>query len=109
MPKAPRDQESTTPKKRIRKAEPKSSSANGSSTGNGNEVHVEAENGVPVEAKNGNAALAKSPEIPSETKAMPTTEEQIRARAYELYQQRGGHGGSPEHDWLRAKEEICGR
>jgi hypothetical protein len=95
MPKAPRDQESTTPKKRVRKTAPKSSNGNG--------------NGVHVEAENGNGALAKTPEIPSETQATPSVEEQIRARAYELYVQRGGNGGSPEHDWLRAKEEICGR
>jgi len=39
----------------------------------------------------------------------PVLEEKIRTRAYELYLQRGGTGGSPEQDWLRAKEEICGQ
>lgn len=33
-------------------------------------------------------------------------EEQIRRRAYELYQQRGGVGGNPTDDWLQAKEEV---
>ena len=39
----------------------------------------------------------------------PSLEEKIRIRAYELYLQRAGQSGSPEQDWLRAKEEICGQ
>jgi hypothetical protein len=34
------------------------------------------------------------------------TEEKIRQRAYELYQQRGGRAGNPADDWLQAKNEI---
>jgi hypothetical protein len=44
---------------------------------------------------------------------MPTTklvalplEEQIRARAYELYIDRGNQSGSETDDWLQAEEEI---
>ena len=33
-------------------------------------------------------------------------EEQIRKRAYELYQQRGGVDGKATDDWLQAKEEV---
>ena len=33
-------------------------------------------------------------------------EDQIRRRAYELYQQRGGMDGRATDDWLRAKEEV---
>jgi hypothetical protein len=33
-------------------------------------------------------------------------EEQIRRRAYELYQQRGGVDGKATDDWLQAKEEV---
>jgi hypothetical protein len=33
-------------------------------------------------------------------------EDQIRKRAYELYEQRGRQDGHDEEDWLRAKEEI---
>ena len=33
-------------------------------------------------------------------------EDQIRLRAYELYEARGGENGHDEEDWLRAKEEI---
>ncbi len=98
MPRAPRDMESTTPKKRSRKAAPKN--------GNGNGVH----------AGNGNGAVetAVIPEVVSQavtgaTQMSPNLDEQIRLRAYELYVQRGGNGGSPLQDWLKAKEEICGR
>ncbi len=35
--------------------------------------------------------------------------EQIRRRAYELYQQRKGQNGSPEQDWLRAENEVLTR
>jgi hypothetical protein len=50
------------------------------------------------------------------TKKQPTTEiselqdfeleYQIRLRAYQLYEARGGEGGHELDDWLRAKEEI---
>ena len=33
-------------------------------------------------------------------------EHEIRCRAYELYQQRGGEEGHAAEDWLRAEEEI---
>jgi hypothetical protein len=95
MPKAPRDKDSAAPKKRVRKAAP----------ANGNGVHAE----------NGNGVAAVKAVIPTETPVTttvpkgPSMEEQIRARAYELYLQRGDNGGSPEQDWLRAVEEICGQ
>jgi hypothetical protein len=92
MPKAPRDKDSATPKKRTRKATPEA----------GNGVH----------AANGNGATASvtaAPEVSSEISVSASLEERIRARAYEIYLERGGSGGSPEQDWLRAKEEICGR
>ncbi len=94
MPKAPRDKENTTPKKRTRKAT--------SSPGNG--VHPENGNGAEVVQ-----AVVASPEIASEAVVAPNVEEKIRVRAYEFYLQRGGNGGSPEQDWLRAVEEICGQ
>jgi hypothetical protein len=34
-------------------------------------------------------------------------EDQIRARAYELYEARGREQGHEEEDWFRAKEEIA--
>ena len=93
MPKAPRDNESTTPKKRTRKAAPRS----------GNGIHAENGNGA-VESP-----VMVAPAAASRTQAFHGMEERIRARAYELYLQRGSHGGSPEQDWLRAQQEICGR
>ena len=93
MPRAPRDKEAATPRKRTRKtvAEPT----------NGNGIHAEKSNGA-VET-----SVTAAPEAIYATS--PSLEEQIRLRAYHLYLQRGGRGGSPEQDWLRAKEEICGQ
>ncbi len=93
MPRAPRDKENATPtpKKRTRKT---------AASGNGNGVHPE----------NGNGAVEKSvtvaPKTTHSTHTVPSLEEQIRLRAYHLYLQRGGRGGSPEQDWLQAVEEI---
>ena len=39
-------------------------------------------------------------------KTATTLEEQIRARAYELYEQRGREDGHHEEDWLTAESEI---
>ena len=85
MPKVTRANDSATPKKRSRKATPEA--------GTGTQV-VEPE--------------TTSPELAQGSQALPVQEEKIRARAYELYLQRGGMGGSPEQDWLQAKSEICG-
>ena len=38
-----------------------------------------------------------------------TLEEEIRRRAYELYEQRGCTPGSESEDWLRAEQEIVAR
>jgi Protein of unknown function (DUF2934) len=83
MPKETRANDSATPKKRSRKAMPE----------NGNGTHV-----VPERT---------SPEFAHESQSSPVVEEKIRMRAYELYLRRGGKGGSPEQDWLQAREEIC--
>jgi hypothetical protein len=37
------------------------------------------------------------------------SDEEIRRRAYELYESRGGNGGSPEDDWYRAERELRAR
>jgi hypothetical protein len=39
----------------------------------------------------------------------PRIEEEIRERAYELFEARGGQDGYELEDWLRAEEEITGR
>ncbi len=94
MPKAPRDnKEGATPKKRSRK------------------VTTQPENGVHGDKGNGPVAhsVAVSPEFAAADPISSNIEEQIRLRAYQLYMERNGHGGSPEQDWFRAMEEICGR
>jgi Protein of unknown function (DUF2934) len=71
---------------------------------------------------NGHAAVeAPSSGRPvAEVKAEPATssparhnghvsEEMVRRRAYELYLQRRGQGGSPEQDWFQALQEISGQ
>jgi|SRR5271157_2609076 len=95
MPRAPRDKENATPtpKKRTRKV---------AATPKGNGIH--AENGAgAVET-----SVTAAPEATPKKNVAPSLEEQIRIRAYHIYLQRGGYGGSPEQDWLRAKQEICG-
>jgi hypothetical protein len=37
-----------------------------------------------------------------------TAEQEVRVRAYELYQQRGGEEGHETEDWLQAEREIAG-
>jgi Protein of unknown function (DUF2934) len=93
MPKATRAIDGTTPKKRSRK--------NPAEAGNG----TQPENGNGVQA----APPITTPEFAHAPQTSPVVEEKIRARAYELYVQRGGVGGSAEQDWLRAKEEVCGQ
>ena len=36
-------------------------------------------------------------------------QEEIRRRAYELYEQRGREDGHEAEDWLRAEEEVTGK
>lgn len=94
MPKATRANDGTTPKKRTRKPAPE--------VGTG----TQPENGNGIQAAQ---PVTTSPEFAHESHTSPVVEEKVRARAYELYVQRQGKGGSPEQDWLRAKEEICGQ
>lgn len=39
----------------------------------------------------------------------PELEEQIRARAYEIYEQRGKNEGHDVDDWLQAEAELTGK
>ncbi len=43
------------------------------------------------------------------TAQTPNVEEEIRKRAFELFEARGGDEGHQLEDWLRAEEEIKGR
>ena len=40
--------------------------------------------------------------------AITTDEENVRARAYELYEVRGKIDGHAEEDWLQAESEVAG-
>ena len=40
--------------------------------------------------------------------AITTHEENVRARAYELYEVRGRIDGHAEEDWLQAEREVAG-
>jgi hypothetical protein len=40
--------------------------------------------------------------------AITTPEENVRARAYELYEMRGRIDGHEEEDWLQAEGEVAG-
>jgi hypothetical protein len=42
------------------------------------------------------------------TEPHPNREEEIRRRAYELYEFRGREDGHDLHDWLLAQDEILG-
>ena len=46
---------------------------------------------------------------PAGSQNVASLEERIRARAYELYQERGYLDGSADQDWQRAEEELRGR
>ena len=44
---------------------------------------------------------------PTATSSVPTVpDETIRARAYQLYEERGKQDGKDLEDWLRAEEEL---
>lgn len=38
--------------------------------------------------------------------AAPPTEEEIAARAYHIYLERGGAEGNPDDDWLQAERDL---
>ena len=42
-------------------------------------------------------------------KPNPNLAEEIRSRAYELYEERGREEGHETEDWLRAEAEIIGK
>jgi outer membrane protein TolC len=42
----------------------------------------------------------------SQANQQSPAEEQIRQRAYDLYRQRDGQGGSEVDDWLQAEAEV---
>jgi hypothetical protein len=49
---------------------------------------------------------ASAPEVARVTTQTIDIQQAIRARAYELYQQRGGGHGQDWEDWFRAESEV---
>ena len=49
------------------------------------------------------------PQDNSETTLSSDLQDQIRTRAYEIYEQRGRHHGFAEQDWLQAEAEILAK
>ena len=49
------------------------------------------------------------PQHNSETTPSSDLQDQIRTRAYEIYEQRGRHDGFDEQDWLAAEAEILAK
>jgi len=49
------------------------------------------------------------PQTKIATKPNPNLAEEIRRRAYDLYEARGRGEGHETEDWLRAEEEITGK
>ena len=106
MPKAPQDKEGATPKKRTRKAATAKDAGNGAHAESGNGAAAQSVAATSVAAPVG---VPKKSRVTSNIQLTSDIEEQIRRRAYEIYLERGGNGGSPEQDWLRAQEEIRAR
>jgi Protein of unknown function (DUF2934) len=52
-------------------------------------------------AENGNQV-----QTPSTVFATAPAEEQVRRRAYEIYEQRGRQDGGAIEDWIRAEQEL---
>ena len=88
---------------------------------NGTPAEITDMNVAPREAEVPNTAVAQAkrtaerrPSAGAQTAASRAgfSEEeldQIRRRAYEFYQQRGGQDGSDQDDWYRAEQEIRNR
>ena len=55
------------------------------------------------------AKTARTPKAPKETVQTRPTPEQIRQRAYEIYDSRHGAPGDEVGDWLQAERELSSR
>jgi Protein of unknown function (DUF2934) len=81
---------------------PRNSKKNGDAT----EVQVASQNTFPSSPSDGRlqaAADTKKNVIPI------NMEDEIRRRAYELFQERGGIPGNEHEDWVRAEREVRAR
>lgn len=112
MPRTPKSTDGEAPKKPTRKATTKPETETKvlktktptAKSAKPNSVKPEIVAAPAVEA----TRLATAPAPAKEVLTMVSLEERIRIRAYELYLQRGGRGGSPEQDWFEAAAEVYG-
>ena len=101
MPKATRANDNQeTPKKRSRKTQP--------ADGNGTDVAQPVTTAPAIAETTSKINAGQATALPSR-ESWTVSEELVRRRAYELYLQRRGQGGSPEQDWFRALQEISGQ
>jgi len=61
-----------------------------------------------TETRRPSTSDGKSKPANSEVRPHPTSEDGIRARAYELYVQRGHRDGCDWEDWFQAERELAG-
>lgn len=59
-------------------------------------------------SRKGGAASATASETVRVRATVTPTDEQIRRRAFELWERRGRQGGNPEEDWRQAERELRG-
>ena len=52
--------------------------------------------------------MSQLQEVKHPSEKTGSEETKIRARAYELFQERGGEHGHDAEDWLRAEQEVRG-
>ncbi|MDR3749685.1 MAG: DUF2934 domain-containing protein [Acidobacteriota bacterium] len=52
---------------------------------------------------------ADAPTPKPDKSSLELTEELVRVRAYQLYEERGCEHGHDLEDWLQAEVEICGK
>ncbi len=91
----PRKSESAAPRPRARATQPAQS----------RRKKPAADQAPPDAAQVISAAVSSSLPV---TRVGEPTRDEIRLRAYEIYQRRGGHGGSEQEDWLQAERELRG-
>lgn len=65
---------------------------------------------IPINAGNaGNGSNAGFGDDNSALLTNPDVQEEIRRRAYELYEERGRHEGMHQEDWTRAEAEVLSK
>src|SRR3954471_11104058 len=91
----------TTTRRRSTSASPEAGSASAAGTQHANSPDV-------TEAKPPTSARATAPQTLPVSETPRNAEEEIRRRAYELYEQDGHQHGRDRDHWLRAETEVLG-